>query len=238
MLKLTKSGKRKVEEEKKMTIKSILAAVLVLLLPLGQANATLMYDYELSNWNDTNLDASGDYIGVNTGTVDGNTWFSMQWQAGVDNSLAALGIDQVYYNCVGCSEMSGDVYSVYLGSLGGSDITDEWTLNFGGDEAGGGFGSFSSLKSSDGGSGYGIDDLSTLFFVLDSSVTFVDNGAPTYATFAAHVRYMEECSGWASDGNTVSEEDNNCGAVPEPSILWLLGSGLVLIGFVRRKLTL
>ena len=81
----------------------------------------------------------------------------------------------------------------------------------------------------------GLPQILVLFFVLNGSVIFEDNGAPNFSTFAAHVRYDQDCSGWASDGDTTSTTSGSCGAtVPEPSIVWLLGSGLLMIGFVRR----
>ena len=81
-----------------MKIKSLLGTLLILLLPLGQAQAIV-----LNNWNDVDLDASGDSIEIEIGKIDGDTFFAMKWGAGADNELSAIGIDQVYYNCEGCS---------------------------------------------------------------------------------------------------------------------------------------
>ena len=217
-----------------MKIKSLLGTLLILLLPMGQAQAIV-----LDNWNDVDLDASGDSIEIEIGKIDGDTFFAMKWRAGADNELSALGIDQVYYNCDGCSFTSrpgddagsfGGVKAVWEGAIGtGLDVTTGWDTNKGGETAGGGFGDFSSRKSLDGGTRAGIDDW--LIFVLNGMVEFT--GPPT---FAAHVRYEEGCSGWVSDGSTKEADSGSCGAsIPEPATAWLIGLGLGLIGFARRK---
>ena len=223
-----------------MMIKSILGMLLVLLLPLGQAHAII-----LDNWDDVDLDGSGDYINVETGVLNGDTWFSLQWQAGADNALAALGIDTVFYNCVDCSFTNrkdddattlGGVKAVWLDAIGigGTDVTASWETNFGSVTPGGGFGEFSSRKGLDSAGTDGIDNV--LYFLLNGSVIFEDNGDPNSSTFAAHVRYEDDCSGWVSDGNTQEAGSGSCGmTVPEPSIMWLLGSGLLIMGFAKRK---
>jgi hypothetical protein len=207
--------------------------VLVLLLPLGQAQAIV-----LNNWNDADLNASGDVIDIKIGKIDGDSFFAMKWRAGTDNTLSAIGIDQVYYNCEGCGFTSrpgddagtpGGVKAVWEGAIGGDDVTSKWQTNKGGETAGGGFGDFNSRKNQNGGTRAGVDDW--LIFVLNGMVDFT--GPPT---FAAHVRYEEDCSGWVSDGATKESESGSCGAsIPEPATAWLIGLGLGLIGFARLK---
>lgn len=213
-----------------MNIKSMLGAGLLLLLPLAQANALL-----LQNWNDVDLDASGDQIEVGIGTYQEKSYFSMQWQAGADNELGALGIDTVFYNY----ELlfgTGDLLYVFDDFLGGNDVTGDWKTNFGGATSGGGFGKFSSDKSLDGGGTDGVSP-NSLFFVLDGAVNFLTNGDPTNSTFAAHVRYGDDCSGWVSDGNTESQSSGSCGStsVPEPGVIGLLAIGLLGLGVARRR---
>ena len=218
------------------TITGNLLKAVALVVPLGQAQA-----FMLDNWNDIDLDASGDYISVATGVVsDGgsgyDSWFSMQWLAGPGNGLDALGIDTVFYNCENCGSSFGGVQSVWVDAIGtGTDVTSDWNTNFGGSNAGGGFGSFTSRKNLDAGGTSGIAP-DILYFVLNDEVTFANNGAPELATFAAHVRYEENCSGWVSDGNTESTDSGSCGTtkVPEPGTLMLVGLGLYLMGFARR----
>jgi hypothetical protein len=199
--------------------------VMGLLLPLGQAQALV-----LDNWNDTDLNASGDFIDVGYGTTsDGDAWFSLQWQAGADNELTALGIDTVFYNCDGCS----GVFEVWENEIGGTgtDVTGDWKLNFGGGQTSD-FGTFSSLKNLDSGGTSGIDP-ELLYFVFDGAVNFMLNSND--ATFSVHVRYGGDCSGWVSDGGTAGGSSGDCGrSVPEPGALTLAGLGLLVIGVVRR----
>jgi len=215
-----------------------LALLAGLLLASAQSNATL------TNWNDIDLNASGDFIAMDYGTINGDTWFSMQWNAGVDNSLGALGIDTVFYNCEGCDSLSntqgddalnfGGVKAVWENGIGGTgtDVTSSWTTNYAGQTSGGGFGSFFSRKDLDPASHSGVAP-DTLFFVLNDHVTFVgnDNGS----TFAAHVRYEENCSGWVSDGTTNAQDSGSCGStsVPEPSSFLLMS--IALLGMVIKS---
>ena len=228
-----------------MNIQKFLTKLLLIVsfaLPASQASALM-----LDSWNDSDLDASGDYIDVTFGTLSGDSWFSMQWVAGVDNGLQALGLDTVFYNCTACGEFSnkkgddtgtlGGVIGVFTGAAAGTlttDITADWTTNFGGTEGGGGFGSFTSRKSHDGGGTDGISNFLT--FVLNGDVLSFDPNS-NGATMDVHVRYEEDCSGWASDGTSSSTSSGSCGGdVPEPTPLLLVSLGLIAIGIGRSKI--
>lgn len=216
---------------------------IALLLAFGQASA-ITCDTTLSNWNEPSLDASGDYVCVVTGTDTTYSWFSVQWVAGADNELDAIGIQTVFYNCDGCSLSNqkdddtgtfGGVFEVYTGATAGAltnDVTSEWDANFGGTE-GDGFGNFTSRKTHDGGTTEGITNWITFLLIDETLLPFIANDHG--ATMTAHVRYENNCSGWASDGTTTSQETNgNCGDVPEPTPLVLLAMGLGVIGLGRR----
>ena len=74
-----------------------------------------------------------------------------------------------------------------------------------------------------------------LYFLLNGDVTFATN--TDGGTFAAHVRYFENCSGWVSDGPSDPTDSGNCGGsttVPEPGIIGLLAIGLLGVAGVRR----
>ena len=227
-----------------MNIQKFLTKLLLIVsfaLPASQATALM-----LDSWNDTDLDASGDYIDVTFGTLSGDSWFSIQWVAGVDNGLQALGLDTVFYNCTACGEFSnkkgddtgtlGGVIGVFTGAAAGTlttDITADWTTNFGGTEGGGGFGAFASRKSLSGGGTDGISNFLT-FLLKGDVLPFSMNSND--ATMDVHVRYEEDCSGWVSDGTSSSSSSGSCGAVPEPAPLVLISLGLVALGMGRRMI--
>ena len=202
-------------------IKTIFTRFLLIccIIPFSQVNALV-----LDTWNDTDLNASGDNIDV----TFGSNWFSMQWLAGSSNGLQALGIDTVFYNS------SVTVSSVFIGATAGAqttDVTSDWSLNFGGTNGGGGFGNFLSKKNLEGGGTEGISNFIT--FLLNGSSTLAANA--TGATMDVHVRYEQNCSGWVSDGTTNSADSGSCGgAVPEPTPLALLAIGLGLLGISRK----
>jgi hypothetical protein len=224
------------------TIYTKLLFIISFALPVSQASALV-----LNSWNDTDLDASGDYVSVTFGTLSGNSWFSMQWGAGADNGLQALGLDTVFYNCTACGEFStqkgddtgtlGSVVQVFTGATAGAqttDITADWSTNFGGTEGGGGFGVFTSRKSLDGGGTDGISNFLT--FLLNGDVLPFSTNS-NGATMDVHVRYEENCSGWASDGSSSSSSSGSCGgSVPEPTPLLLVSLGLIAIGIGRSRI--
>jgi hypothetical protein len=209
-----------------MNTRKIIKKLLLMIsfaLPFSQANALV-----LDNWNVTELNNSGDYIDV----TFGSDWFSLQWEAGSNNGLQALGLDTVFYN----SPLT--VSSVFTGGNAGAmtdDVTNDWNLNFGGTNGGGGFGNFLSRKNLDGGGTDGISNFITFLLSSDFTNPFPQNADG--ATMDVHVRYEQSCSGWVSDGNSDSVgSDSSCGggSVPEPTPLVLLAIGLGLLGLSRK----
>ena len=235
---------------KKIGMPIIIFSLMVLsfLIPHSPAYAISV---PLENWNVTELNLTDDYVDVVIGLESGNTTLTVQWIGGIDDSPGAIGIDHFLYNCVNCgpfstqhddeSDDTGAVIAVWLGSIGGTDVTSNWELNFNG-TSGDGFGYFESRTNKEAGGTGGI--LQPLIFVLNGDTTFTTNNntkpgdTKEPGTFATHVRYNNECSSWASDGNAGSsiESDTNCGAkVPEPSTFLLLGSGILSLGIIGRK---
>jgi len=82
----------------------------------------------------------------------------------------------------------------------------------------------------------------SLIFVLgglyDPS-SFVANTSG--ASFAAHVRYANGCSGWVADGGRAgsSGSDSNCGgattAVPEPGAALVFAAGMLVFATTMRR---
>lgn len=178
----------------------------------------------LNNWNITQLDASDDFVQVKTGgDCAGIDTICVQWNEGaIVEGPNAQGIDQFFYDNDG---RANDSTTLTISSISGN--TDSWTFNFNGTQADG-FGNFDSRKSS----GPSENSLSLVFTVPGSDL------AANLDEFAVHVRYQNNCSGWASNRtNSGGTSDASCGAlVPEPAPLGLMAIGILGLLLVRRRL--
>lgn len=215
----------------------------LMVFPVNYASA-VPTTVNLDSWNVSELNASGDFVELTYDFDNGNTVVTLQWMAGANNQLTAIGIDKFYYNCSGCSftsnpndNESGKTGGIISVAEGLTDVTSDWKTH-GGGFSGDGFGNFNSRGNADSAGTGGITE--QLIFVLNGNLTFLFNDHD--ARFAVHVRYGNDCSGWASDGEPSGEPGSNpnCAAVPEPSSVALLGIGVLLLAGMaawrRRKI--
>jgi hypothetical protein len=206
-------------------IKAAMIGLAVLALGLiGRVTPVSATVYTLSNWSNIELDASDDVVQVRTGVnCSGTDTICVVWSEGaiVEGPLAQ-GIDMFFYDNDGSANSS-----TTLTISGISGNTDTWSFNFNGTQADG-FGNFDSHKSS----GASENSLSLVFTIPGS------DSAANLDEFAVHVRYLNNCSGWASNRtNSGPTSDTNCGvAVPEPAPLGLMAIGILGLLLVRRRL--
>jgi len=210
----------------------ILACIVAIAAPVGAAQALT-----LNIWDYDELQASDDFVELQFGTFDGMTTITLQWVGGADDTdtPGAIGIDKLFIN----NDSALEVEAVYANSIvATNDVTGAWLPTSGGTEAGGDFGLFIEKVTEPSGDG-GIDP-NTLIFVLDGlydPTSFVANS--NGASFAVHVRYGNDCSGWVADGGTAgaSGSDANCGGnpVPEPSAALAFGAGALVVGSTLRR---
>ena len=196
---------------------------------LSAAPASADFIYELDTWGESSIQDSGDLVQVIVGESSGNTTLTFQWQEAdtSDDLWTAIGLDTIYYNA--------DALVMMVLDQDGDDVTSDWKLNFGGENAAD-LGSFLSRQNLDGGGTGGIYP-GSITLVLGDLVQLDPNSLG--ANFAAHVRYGDDCSGWVSDGQLkgTATDSGTCRStpVPEPGTLALFGIGLVAIGFSSRR---
>jgi hypothetical protein len=219
-----------------MKTRKSLGAAFVFALLLSSATA---HAATLNVWNVAQLDASDDYIDIQLGTSGGKTTLTLQWVGGAADTPGAIGVDKLFINN---TDTSLEVSSVYRNAiLAANDVTSAWLPTNGGTNAGGGFGLFVEKVTEASGDG-GIAPNSLIFVLngLYAPASFVPNADG--ATFAAHVRYANSCSGWVADGGTGGDggSDSKCGRggtpVPEPGAATVFGAGaLIFAGALRRR---
>ena len=181
---------------------------------LGSLLAAPAHALDLTNWNESFLDNSTDKVSV-TSTYNGSTTSLTFTFVSGNSGLSAIGMDMLGWNTTASLTSTG--------CASGWDCTPtNKTMSE--------FGTFTVRAKDPGGT-----DLSATF-VFSGNAAFVNNSSGS--TFAAHVRYGNDCSGFVSNGGSSGGgSSGGCGtSVPEPSSVMLLGAGLAGIGIWRRKL--
>jgi PEP-CTERM motif len=203
---------------KTLTIGLVALAALILVpsgvLYAGSCADNTSCDIELTNSNTSDLDNNIDIrVTIDNTNADNLTRLIVSFIS--DNvTNTPLGIDQFGYT----------------GTATVSSCPSGWTCNLGLPNNIDGFGSFPGNEQKP-----GSTDLLNITFVLNTLVTnFPDNTSG--AEFAVHIRY-DGCSGFVSDGTAAIGSAGDCTGtpVPEPATLFLVGSGLVSMGYAGRK---
>ncbi len=191
----------------------------------GLAYATLI-DTNLTNWNVDDIQLTGDYVHVTTteDSVNNTTTLTFEFMYGpIQPPTIQLsptkGLDELGWNSTA---------TILTLPTGWSPDPSSCNLD--------GFGCFNPDEGFTGISGNTGAGLGPVSFVLVGTNLSFGNNAKGHQ-FAAHVQFGNGCSGFVSDGTHTDTGNNGCtSTVPEPSSLLLLGSGILSLGVIGRKL--
>ncbi len=186
---------------------SALVMMVVAVFLVGPPASALVYDYYLTNWNVSELNAAGDKIHAQ---VDG-TQVTFTRADGNSFDPAASNLESIWYTL----DIHTDSGS---GLAAGYTTTDPCAAVIGGDPNG--------LCTAD---GFGVQIWQGQPADSDTSA-----GSRQTVLFALHVQYGDNCSG-SVDGSAVPASNVTCTPAPEPITMFLGGTGLLALGYAGRK---
>ncbi len=205
------------------SVSALVMMVVAVFLVRPPASA-LVYDYYLTNWNVSELNAAGDKIHAQ---VDG-TQVTFTRADGNSFDPAASNLESIWYTL----DLHTDSGS---GLAAGYTTTDPCAAVIDGNPNGlctaDGVGvQIWRSQAADSDTSAGSRQTVVLTFATD-----LPSGLDTAAhSFARHVQYGDNCSG-SVDGSAVPASNVTCTPAPEPITMFLGGTGLLALGYAGRK---
>ena len=207
-------------------IRALSTALAAGLVCFTAAAASAAYTVDLTTWNVTQLQSSGDHVTVD---ISGSTaTFTFVSGGGLTNTFQAMqniAFQPAVFGTGNTLQTASSPYTLSCGTNGPATSSTAGTCNEDGFLTNPAIVEYSTPNG-----GPGNPTTATFTFA---------NALPTGLTssaFDVHVTYSGNCSGWVDGTLSGSASSNtNCTPVPEPITMFLGGTGLALLGYAARK---